>query len=305
MRKFSPTLIFCIVALNCFASHTPSEAFHKGCHFGISPLLDGSNLTMTTGFYGEDCGSNQTETEVFFGNGDNMSWVTETEPSTHAYFYNAPGDYTAEVWLNGIYESSFPVHIVDTSPCDSTITCFPAFVAQLFYSEQNKDYSLRAVRTDTCSQGNLYWAIGGIKTVADTLDWPFAKIEEGSMVNLCLHLQLNCGDTAVADTASCEQILINQQNATLIDPIPDHTIQLLVYPTMVENEIHITAKNFSSTIMVSIYSLDGRKILDIPLVPAASESSFTIDTENFPGGIYLVEATNKNQFYLLQKIFKQ
>ena len=307
MRKFSVLFLSSFFTLACLAS-TLTKNFPKGCDFSLSYKIDSIEgvLTMTSGFYGEYCGNVQGEATVSLGNGDSMSWVTSSAaPSTVTYTYPSPGRYTVDVWLDGQYQYSFSVHIIDMTPCELSIRCAPTFVAELYYSLQKEEYSLTAIRTDTCTQGSLYWTIGGLRSSVDTLRWPFGNIAVGSLVNLCLHRQLNCHDTAIADTASCEQIVIEQEYATVVDPIPDSTLQLIIYPTNAENEIRIIGRNFTSDILLSIYSSDGRKILTTELSPTSSESGYTLDIETFPAGMYLVKGTDRNRFSKVQKLFKQ
>src|SRR5690242_13712068 len=101
MKKFSYAIL-----LPVFISHT-SLANHKGCEFYLGHSVYENLLTINAGFSGFYCDeSYQIFVEVYFGNGDTMSWTATSYSSPGKYYYPHAGDYYVLIYADGVLRDS-------------------------------------------------------------------------------------------------------------------------------------------------------------------------------------------------------
>lgn len=299
------TLYVLLAAILLINFHSSANSIpRKGCHFYLSHQMQGNTLVMTSGFTGEYCYGATVATQVFFGNGDQATWTSSETPYTTSYVYTALGDYTVVVYTGGQYSFEFNVIIgQDTtvaSGCDSSFVCSPSFDYELLYSQTREEYFLVCTRTDFCEGMEFTWIMGGTSVSVNPVTFPFGKIEDGSVVTVCLKFHYIFCDTSV-----CEDILFTKGNATVIDAIEDSTPAIHVFPNPVRDELEAEVLNLEDNIVLTFYSFDGRKILSYELETSTQQKEYSINLRNFPGGIYFVKATSGDNFSSMQKIVKE
>lgn len=245
---FLSCLLFCSALCITNSSATKAEA-PKGCQFTFSYQVKDKAITMASGisdpYY--ECIGVSLNTKVYFGNGDSASWVTPSSGIITSYTYPAYGEYTLQVWTNGNHDKDFAIGINDGTPCDSLITCVPSFNTQLYYSEEKEQYSITAARTDVCKNADAYWKVGGIIIAADTLQWKFGNIGEGSLISVCSHLLRGCADTSV-----CKDILLIRQDAVLIGLPKDSTDSVNISPNPVHDYLQVVT-NLQVAVALKIF----------------------------------------------------